>query len=130
MYVNKHFEKITGFTRADVLGKNCRFLQCADSEAESIAKFSNALKQGESCQVVLTNKTLDGKIFKNLVSLKPVYDDQKRYLYVMAIHIDVSREVDECVAKMRLASDLIEMLPDLIITDDPDKGCLPHVDDK
>lgn len=127
MYVNKYFERVTGYSRAEALGKSCRFLQCSDSEPESIAKFSEALRLGNSAQIIITNMTVDRIKFKNLVSIKPVFDDQKRLCYVMATHIDVTKEVDGCVAKMKLAADLMEMLPQLILTDDDDahSPCLP-----
>lgn len=129
MYVNKHFEKITGFTRADVLGKNCRFLQCEETEKESVQILSEALRQGQPAQVIMMNRTGEGKPFRNLVCLKPVHDDKQRFLYVMSISVDVTREVDEGVAKMRLATDLISMLPDIIITDDlDDKACFPFTE--
>jgi hypothetical protein len=41
-----------------------------------------------------------------------------RYSYVMAILIDVTREVDAYVSKTKLASDLMDMLPDLTIHGD------------
>lgn len=128
MYVNKYFEKVTGFNRNDVLGKNCRFLQCDESEKEAVTRLSEALKNKVATQVVITNRTADLRTFKNLVQIKPIFDDNKRFCYVLAIHIDVSREVDECVSKMKLASDLMEMLPDTLITDDDEDGaggCLP-----
>jgi hypothetical protein len=67
---------------------------------------------------VITNITQDKRIFRNLVAIKPVFTEQKKYSYVMAIHIDVTREVDDCVSKLQLAQELMDMLPNIIISDD------------
>jgi PAS domain S-box-containing protein len=129
MYVNKYFEKVTGFNRSDVLGKNCRFLQCDESEKPSIQQMSDALRNGTACQVIITNRRVDGEVFKNVVALKPVYDDKKVLCYFMSVQIDVSREVDDYVSKLRLATDLMEMLPDIIISEDDESSnviCYPR----
>lgn len=39
IYVNKAFEQLTGYGREEVLGKNCRFLQCAQTEETQIQKM-------------------------------------------------------------------------------------------
>ena len=121
MYVNKYFEKVTGFTRREVLGKSCHFLQYHETEKSEIQKMNEALKSGHEIKVVLKNRSASGRIFKNLVALKPIYDDRKVYRYVLSICLDVTKEVDECVSKMLLAQDLMDMIPSIIITDEEDE---------
>jgi PAS domain S-box-containing protein len=124
MYVNKHFEKVTGYTRKDVIGKSCRFLQCAFSEKESIEQLGESLKLAIATQVVITNARYDGTIFKNLVAVKPIFNESRQYCYVMAVHMDVTREVDQYVSKNKLLSELMAMLPDVLLHDDRDEpGC-------
>lgn len=118
MYVNRYFEKVTGYQRSDAIGKNCRFLQGEATEPESINKLSEALRKALPCTVILTNRTFLGRIYKNLVSLKPIKDSKGVYRYVMAIQIDVSKEVDECVSKLKLAEGLMAMLPDTLMEDE------------
>jgi PAS domain S-box-containing protein len=119
MYCNKYFEKMTGYKRSEIIGKNCKnFLQCPDSERSSITTFSDALRNAIPAKTIITNITADKRVFKNLVAIKPVFTEQKKYSYVMAIHMDVSREVDDCVSKLQLAQELMDMLPSVIISDD------------
>jgi hypothetical protein len=77
--------------------------------------------------VVLTNVTKDEKIFRNLVEIKPVFDDLRNYVYVMSVHVDVSREVDGYVSKMKILNDLMDLLPNMVFADCDDDlaGCLP-----
>jgi PAS domain S-box-containing protein len=120
MYVNKHFEKLTGYDRADVLGRNCKFLQCPESEKAQTTILNDALRSEKPARVVITNMTKDGRIFKNLIVLKPVFDERRVYSYVMAIQMDVTKDVDNHESKMQLAQELMDMLPSKLISGDDD----------
>ena len=60
IYVNKAFERITGYSRADVLGKNCRFLQCEGTEKEEVQKMAVGLATATVVRVAITNRRKDG----------------------------------------------------------------------
>lgn len=121
LYVNKYFEKVTGFPRNEVIGKNCKFLQSTtETDKDQIQKMHDALKNKMAVTVVLQNRTFSGKLFKNLVSIKPVFDSAGEYRYVIGIQIDVSGEVDECVSRIKLVEGLMGMLPSELMNDDED----------
>jgi PAS domain S-box-containing protein len=120
MYVNKHFEKLTGYDRADVLGRNCKFLQCPESEKAQLNTLNDALRSEKPAKVVLSNMTKDKRPFKNLIVIKPVFDERRVYSYVMAIQMDVTRDVDNYASKMQLAQELMDMLPSKLISGDDD----------
>jgi PAS domain S-box-containing protein len=120
MYVNKHFEKLTGYDRADVLGRNCKFLQCPESEKAQLNTLNDALRSEKPAKVVLSNMTKDKRPFKNLIVIKPVFDERRVYSYVMAIQMDVTRDIDNYASKMQLAQELMDMLPSKLISGDDD----------
>lgn len=120
MYVNKYFEKMTGLSRSDVLGKNCRFLQCEKTDKNIVSTVSEALRNGKPITTVLVNKNVKGIEFTNLISLKPIFDDKGTYCYVICIQVDVTSEDGEYSGKMKLAQDLMDMLPSVMFTDDED----------
>lgn len=129
IYVNRYFEKITGYGRDEILGRNCReFLQCPETEVGKCAVLSEGLKSMVASMAVLTNKMQDGRKFKNLVALKPIMDDKKRYCYVVGLHFDVTREVDHAASKFSLAQELLEMIPDYLFSEEESveepKGCM------
>lgn len=113
IYVNACFEKTTGYPRSEIVGKNCKFLQnnkgLGISEPESIQRLSDALRfvslivtrsdvtveyvlcrDAKPVKVVITNFKRDGTPFKNLLAMKPIYDDKGEYRYVVGVQFDVS----------------------------------------
>jgi PAS domain S-box-containing protein len=125
IYVNRQFEILTGYERFEALGRNCKFLQCDQSEPDKIAEMENALKNSRGTRVVITNvtsETVGKRIFKNLLVLKPIFDEQeKNVLYVICIMMDATRDVDDYKARSKLAQDLMDMLPSrIILADDAD----------
>ncbi len=53
--VNPAFEAITGYTAAEAIGKNCRYLQGNDRLQPEIAEMRAALAEGRECSVTLRN---------------------------------------------------------------------------
>jgi len=91
VYANKGFERITGYSRQEVIGKNCRFLAGKDTDPEESAKIGEAIEQGTSCRVELKNYRKNGKEFWNLLSLAPVHDRQGKLINFVGVQTDISR---------------------------------------
>lgn len=71
-YVNAEFERLTGYTRGRALGRNCRFLQGAETEPDAVRTLREAIAAGEDVAVTLTNHCADGTAFRNRVRLSPI----------------------------------------------------------
>ncbi|MDP3256777.1 MAG: EAL domain-containing protein [Bosea sp. (in: a-proteobacteria)] len=71
LYVNKAFERLTGYARDEALGKDCRYLQGNDREQPEIARIAAAIKAAEAVDVTLRNQRKDGSVFWNSLSLRP-----------------------------------------------------------
>ena len=74
IYVSDGFEAITGYSRAEVLGRNCRFLQGENTREQPVAKMRAAIENRESVTVTLRNYRNDGTMFWNRVTISPVRD--------------------------------------------------------
>lgn len=72
--VNQAFLDMTGYTREECLGRNCRFLQGPGTEPEAIQKLRQAISGCHSVSLTLTNYRKDGSRFRNALKLSPVFD--------------------------------------------------------
>jgi PAS domain S-box-containing protein len=75
VYVNPAFEKTTGYTAEEALGRNCRFLQGEDRDQPVLGELTAAVSEGRHCTVVLRNYRKDGTLFWNELSVYPVRDE-------------------------------------------------------
>lgn len=90
IFANSGFEKITGYSRHQVIGRNCRFLQGPDSDPKALAELRNAIEEGRECHVELKNYRRDGSSFWNELSISPVYNSQGFLTHFIGIQADIS----------------------------------------
>jgi PAS domain S-box-containing protein len=76
VYANPAFERITGYSIEEAIGKNCRFLQGEDREQPALEELRAAIREGRDCQVTLRNYKKDGTLFWNELSISPVHDEE------------------------------------------------------
>lgn len=55
VFSNDAFQKLTGYGRNELIGKNCRFLQGPDTDPESIATIREAIAAGDDVAIDLLN---------------------------------------------------------------------------
>jgi PAS domain S-box-containing protein len=93
VYVNPAFERLSGFPAAEVLGRNCRFLQGPDTDLAAVGRIRRAIAAGEECREVLLNVRADGSTWWNECSLTPVTDATGAVVQYIGIQTDVSVRV-------------------------------------
>ena len=94
IYVNAGFEKMTGYSAAEVLGKNCRFLQGKETAQPSVGVLREAIKQGEGCIVILQNYRRDGTLFWNEFNISPVRNNDNLITHFIGVQKDVTARVE------------------------------------
>jgi PAS domain S-box-containing protein len=90
VYSSPGFEQITGYTNAEVVGRNCRFLQGAGTDPEAVARIRVAVRDGLPCTVELQNYRKDGSPFWNELSVSPVKDEAGLVTHCVGVQTDVT----------------------------------------
>lgn len=88
LYANPAFERLTGYSSDEAIGRNCRFLQGPNTDPAAVAELRSSIARGEDAQVVLLNYRADGTPFWNDVQITRVQCSDDQTLYV-----GVQREV-------------------------------------
>ncbi|TKC01451.1 sensor histidine kinase [Pedobacter cryotolerans] len=90
VYCNPAFEEISGYSREEIIGHNCRFLQGKDRGQEQRAIIGAAIANGENCHVEIRNYSKTGKLFWNELYISPVKDDEGNVTNFIGIQNDVT----------------------------------------
>lgn len=91
VFANKAFLDLTGYEESEIVGRNCRFLQGAQTDRSSIDELRDAVAKRESIALEILNYKRDGTPFWNAVFIGPVYDTTGNLLYFFASQLDVTR---------------------------------------
>ncbi|GAB3550696.1 hypothetical protein GCM10027343_34070 [Noviherbaspirillum agri] len=89
-YANPAFERITGFSLRETLGRNCRFLQADDTQQTGIVAMRQAIQDRAEASVLLRNYRKDGKLFWNDVHIAPVRGPDGRVTHFVGVLNDVT----------------------------------------
>ncbi len=89
IYVNAAFERITGYSAAEVVGRNLRFLQGDDRAQSALMPLREALAEREPVEVVLRNRRRDGSVFHNRLTIEPIEDADGRVTHFIGIQRDI-----------------------------------------
>jgi sigma-B regulation protein RsbU (phosphoserine phosphatase) len=99
VYVNPGFTEITGYSREESIGRNCRYLQGPDTDPDAIAEIRNAIAERRSCVMELLNYRKDDTSFWNRLSLTPLRDESGEVTHYVGIQTDITsrREAEDAL---------------------------------
>ena len=90
VYANEAFERLTGYDRQGVLGRNCRFLQGDGTDEETVARIRRAIDDERPVSVELLNYRADGTPFWNQLDIVPIRDDDGTVTHYLGLQQDVT----------------------------------------
>ena len=93
VYANAAFENITGYEKAEIIGRNCRFLQGPHTNPDAVAALGQAVRERRSITLRLLNHRKSGAEFWNELSVRPVTLSGKDITGFIGVQRDVSEEV-------------------------------------
>jgi PAS domain S-box-containing protein len=89
---NPAFCALTGYSEAEIIGRNCRFLAGDATEPW----LSERIRQGISAQqpvlVDILNYRRDGSEFRNGVMVTPLFDDQGQLAWFLGSQVDLGSD--------------------------------------
>ena len=109
VFANDAFETLTGYTREEVLGRNCRFLQGPETDRANIAAVRAAVEGVRDISVDLLNYRKDGTRFWNALYVSPVVDESGELQFFFASQLDVT-DRKEAERKIAAARDHFEQM--------------------
>lgn len=93
VYANQAFERMTGYTNDEVVGRNCRFLQGSDREQPARFALRAAIDDCQPVEVNLKNYRKNGELFYNHLALTPLFDQNGQLIYYLGVQYDVTKQV-------------------------------------
>ncbi|EFJ27458.1 hypothetical protein SELMODRAFT_172224 [Selaginella moellendorffii] len=94
IFASDSFLELTEYTREEILGRNCRFLQGAGTDVETVKKIRDAIREQRDITVQLLNYTKSGKPFWNLFHLQAMKDNKGELQYFIGVQLDGSEYIE------------------------------------
>ena len=90
VFVNDMACELTGYSRGEFLGRNCRFLQGPETDPAAVARLRETIAARGSVTLELLNYRKDGTPFNNLISLTPMVDEAGQVVRYIGVQRDVT----------------------------------------
>lgn len=108
---NEAFETLTGYSRDEILGRNCRFLAGPQTESRLTQEIVTAVHERRPVLVEILNYKKDGTPFRNAVLVAPIFDDQGELEYFLGSQMEVAdASGNHAEARRKAAREAIEAL--------------------
>jgi len=89
-YVNPAFEQMTGYTLAEIKGRDPRFMRVEGCDVHEHQRIHDALERQTSVRSVLRNQRKNGEIFWNDLRIDPVINVDGEVTHFVAVMNDIT----------------------------------------
>lgn len=90
IFANDAFLKMTGYSREEILGRSCAFMQGPETDPATVREINERLAAGQDVSVEVLNYRKDGSSFWNALHISPVRLADGEVRHYFASQSDVS----------------------------------------
>jgi|GEM_PF-942973 len=91
-YVNPSYERVTGYTRDELIGKNSRILKSGKHDQAFYKDLWDTIHSGEVWRGRIINKTKSGRLYQEEATITPIRDSAGNIINFVGVKRDVTRE--------------------------------------
>ncbi len=102
VFASDGFVKVTGYSRNEIIPRNCRFLQGANTEQASVSRLRDAIAKREESVELLLNQTKEGEPFWNLLYTTPLFDSNGKLVFFLGGQINCSTTIHSTSDVLRI----------------------------
>ena len=92
IFVNAGFEKISGYSRREALGRSPAFLRSGRYDDAFYRQLLTTIHGGRTWKGDLVNRRRDGRIYVVEATISPVFDEQGEISHFVSVRRDVTEE--------------------------------------
>nr|AML79004.1 putative LOV domain-containing protein [Botryosphaerella sudetica] len=92
VFASDAFLELTEYSREEVLGRNCRFLQGPGTDQKTVQDIRDCIREGRELTVRILNYTRSGKPFWNMFTLAPMRDSYGQTRFFVGVQVDVTAQ--------------------------------------
>jgi PAS domain S-box-containing protein len=101
---NQAFKDLTGYSDAEILGRNCRFLQGPGTDPAQIDMIREAVAAHRSVLVELINYKKNGTPFRNAVLIAPIFNDAGEVEAYLGSQVELADDAPGVSATRKVAA--------------------------
>lgn len=118
-YVNPKFEAVSGYSSAEVLGRNPKILKSGNKSAQEYEAMWHQLSSGQEWKGEFHNRHKDGKLYWERASISPIINSSGTITHYVAVKEDITQEKNQAEALYYQAHyDNLTGLPNRILAKD------------
>lgn len=109
--INDAFVELTGYSKDECIGRNCRFLAGNGTEPWLTDKIKEGVRERRPVLVEILNYKKDGSPFRNAVLVAPIFDDAGELLYFLGSQVEVQDDQPNIgMARRERAAEMLKTL--------------------
>lgn len=89
---NDAFVELTGYSREEIIGRNCRFLRGPTTEDDKARVLREGIHRKQPVMVEIINYKKDGTRFRNAVMVAPIFDAEGELEYFLGSQVELAEE--------------------------------------